>query len=154
MGNRSIEMAVGIFVIVGLICVGYLSIKLGKIDLLGDDSYPIYARFQSISGLKSGAPVEMAGVQIGQVDEISLEKETSVAKVRLKIRKGVSLSDDVIATVSTSGLIGDKFIRISQGGSEKILKPGDTITETESSLNLEELIGKYVFGGVSKPGID
>ncbi|MFC1534319.1 outer membrane lipid asymmetry maintenance protein MlaD [Thermodesulfobacteriota bacterium] len=154
MGNRSIEMAVGIFVIIGLVCVGYLSIKLGNIDLLGDDTYPIYARFQSISGLKSGAAVEMAGVQIGQVGEISLEKETSVAKVRLKIRKDVSLSDDVIATVSTSGLIGDKFIRISPGGSELILKPGDTITETEPSLNLEELIGKYVFGGVSKSGID
>ena len=93
----------------------------------------------------------MAGVKIGQVESIGLDNDTQVAIVRLKIRNGVRLSDDVIATVSTAGLIGDKFIKISPGGSELILKPGESIRETESSLNLEELVGKYVFGGVSKP---
>ena len=150
MGNRSIEIAVGIFVVIGLLCVGYLTIKLGKINLFGNDSYPVYARFQSVSGLKPGAIVEMAGVQIGKVEEISLDNIKKVAVVRMAIRNNVTISDDAIASVSTAGLIGDKFINISPGGSDTILKPGGSITETESSVNLEELIGKYVFGNVSK----
>ena len=111
---------------------------------------PFSARFQSVSGLKSGASVEMAGVQIGQVEEITLDNVTRVAVVRMNITKDIALSDDAIATVSTSGLIGDKFIKISPGGSDLILKPGESITETESSLNLEELVGKYVFGSASQ----
>ena len=151
MGNRAIEIAVGIFVIIGLLCVGYLTIKLGKINLFSDDSYPIFARFQSVSGLKTGTSVEMAGVEIGKVEGISLDREIKVAVVRMKIMNGVELSDDAIATVSTAGLIGDKFIKITPGGSDIMLKAGDSITETESSLNLEELVGKYVFGNVSQP---
>jgi len=150
MGDRRIEMAVGIFLIIGIICVGYLTIKLGKMEMFGDNAYSVQARFQSVSGLKSGAHVEMAGVQIGQVASISLDREKKVAMVKMKINKDVSLSDDVIASVSTAGLIGDKFIKLSPGGSSRTLRPGDVITETESSLNLEELIGKYVFGGVEK----
>ncbi len=148
MEKKSIEIAVGIFVLIGLVCVGYLAIKLGKMQWIGDDTYPVFARFQSVSGLKNGAYVEMAGVQIGQVDSISLDREDQVALVKLRIKKGVSLSDDVIASVSTAGLIGDKYIKVSPGASEEILRPGDTITETESAVELEELISKYVFGGV------
>ena len=92
----------------------------------------------------------MAGVEIGKVEEITLDNKTRVAVVRMRIMNRISISDDAIATVSTAGLIGDKFIRISPGGSEVILKPGDSITETESSLNLEELVGKYVFGSASQ----
>ncbi|MBN2061137.1 MAG: outer membrane lipid asymmetry maintenance protein MlaD [Deltaproteobacteria bacterium] len=151
MGNRTIEIMVGIFVIIGLICVGYLTVKLGKINLFGNDSYPIFARFQSVSGLKTGASVEMAGVEIGKVEKITLDDRTRVAVVRMRIINGLTIMEDAIATVSTAGLIGDKFIKISPGGSDLILKPGDSITETESSLNLEELVGKYVFGNVSQP---
>ncbi len=142
------ETAVGIFVVIGIVCVGYLTVKLGKMELIGDNYYPIYARFRSVSGLKMGAYVEMAGVQIGKVDSISLDKETKTALVEMKILKDVILSDDVIASVTTAGLIGDKYINLSPGGSETILKPGDLITETESAVNLEELISKYVFGSM------
>ena len=148
MKKGSMEAGVGIFVIIGLLCVGYLAVKLGKMQLFGENTYPVFAKFQSVSGLKSGAYVEMAGVQIGQVATISLDKKNKVAIVEMKIKNEFPLSDDVIASVATSGLIGDKYIKLSPGASERVLKPGDLITETESAVNLEELISKYVFGGV------
>jgi len=92
--------------------------------------------------------VEIAGVQIGQVDSIRLDPKDYVAMVRLKIRKNIVLTDDVIASVKTSGLIGDKFIMLTPGGSDEILEPGDTITDTEPALDIEELISKYAFGDV------
>jgi phospholipid/cholesterol/gamma-HCH transport system substrate-binding protein len=150
MENRWVEMAVGFFIIIGMLSIGYLTVRLAKSEFMGKSAYEVFARFQSVSGLKTGASVEMAGVKVGRVEEIHLEKKTQVALVRLKIYKDVDLSSDVIASVTTSGLIGDKFIRLSPGGSEKTLKPGEFITETESAVNLEELIGKYVFGGVDK----
>jgi phospholipid/cholesterol/gamma-HCH transport system substrate-binding protein len=152
MKNSTVEISVGIFVLIGIICVGYLTIRLGKMQWIGDNYYYVYARFQSVSGLKVGATVEMAGVKIGQVDDISLDQERKVATVKLKIKKGIVLSDDAIASVKTAGLIGDKFISIMPGGSDKILKPGDLITDTQSAVDLEELIGKYVFGGIGQPG--
>lgn len=148
MKKSSVEVAIGLFVVVGLVCVGYLTIKLGKMELLGSDYYYVNARFQNVAGLKVGAQIEMAGVQIGQVDGISLDSKDLVAMVRFKIREGVVLTDDVIASVRTSGLIGDKYIKLTPGGSDVILKPGDTIVETESVIDLEELISKFVFGKV------
>ncbi len=148
MNRSSVETAVGIFVLIGIICVGYLTIRLGKMEWFGADHYSVSAQFQSISGLNTGASVEVAGVQIGKVDSISLDKEEMVAVVKMKIQKGVVLTDDVIASIKTAGLIGDKYIQLTPGGSDEILKPGDTIIETESAIDLEELISKYVFGGV------
>jgi phospholipid/cholesterol/gamma-HCH transport system substrate-binding protein len=148
MKRSSIELGVGIFVLIGLVCVGYLTIKLGKMEWLGENHYLLNARFESVSGLKAGAEVDLAGVQIGQVDSISLDNQRQMALVRLKIQNGVQLSQDVIASVKTAGLIGDKYINISPGGSSEILKSGDTIEETESALDIEELISKYVFGKV------
>ena len=148
MKKASIEIWVGIFVFIGIICLGYLTIRLGKMELLGDNYYLLHARFQSVSGLKPGADIEMAGVRIGQVSSISLDQKREVAAVDLKIRNGITLTDDVIASVKTSGLIGDKYINILPGGSDVILKAGDLITETESAIDIENLISKYVFGGV------
>jgi phospholipid/cholesterol/gamma-HCH transport system substrate-binding protein len=148
MKKATLEAGVGIFVLIGLICVGYLTIKLGKMELLGENFHYYNARFFSVSGLKSGAVVEMAGVQIGQVDSISLDTDRYLADIRLKIKKEVKLTEDVIASIKTSGLIGDKFIKLSPGGSDMYLNPGDTILETESALDIEELISKYVFGGI------
>jgi len=148
MKKASIEMAVGMFVFVGILCVGYLTVKLGKMEILGQDTYYLKAYFQSVSGLKVGANVEMAGVPIGKVEAISLDTERLSAQVRLKIQSGVIVTDDTIASVKTAGLIGDKYIKLSPGGSDMVLKPGETIIETESALDLEELISKYVFGGV------
>lgn len=148
MKKTSVEISVGIFVLIGIICVGYLTIRLGKMELIGDNYYPLYARFTSVSGLKAGTQIEIAGVPVGKVDSITIDRKEKVAVVRLKILNGIELSDDVIASVKTAGLIGDKYINLSPGGSDEILKPGDFITETEPAIDLEELISKYVFGKV------
>ena len=148
MKKSSVELGVGIFVLIGLICVGYLTIQLGKMKLLGDDHYFLNARFISVSGLKVGAQVEIAGVSVGQVESIILDPKDQVAMVRLKIQKGIVLTDDVIASVKTAGLIGDKYIKLTPGGSDEILGSEDTITDTESALDIEELISKYAFGDV------
>jgi len=148
MKNLTTEMAVGIFVLIGILCVGYLTVKMGKMDIIGSNYYTVNARFHSISGLKEGAYVEIAGVQVGKVDAIRLDPEEFVAVVELKVQNDIVLTDDVIASVKTAGVIGDKYIKLSPGGSEDIIKPGGTIIETESAVDLEELISKYVFGDV------
>jgi len=150
MKKASVEMGVGIFVLIGILCVGYMTIRLGKMELLGDEHYYLNARFLSVAGLKTGAQVVVAGVEVGQVESISLDPTDQYAIVRMKIKNGVILTDDVIASVKTSGLIGDKYIKLSPGGSDEILKDGDLITETESSLDIEELVSKYAFGDVQK----
>ena len=147
MKRLSLETAVGIFVLIGIASIGYLTIKLGKMELIGGNHYIVDARFDSVSGLKIGASIEMSGVEIGKVDSIALDPEEQIAVVGLKILKAVDLTDDVVASVKTAGLIGDKYINITPGGSDTALKHGDEITETESVVDLEDLISKYVFGG-------
>jgi phospholipid/cholesterol/gamma-HCH transport system substrate-binding protein len=144
----NVELSVGVFVLVGLLAVGYMAVKLGKLDIMGDDTYLLKARFQSVSGLKTDAPVEVAGVEVGKVAAIHLDPGTMAAIVDMKIRQGFTFTVDTIASVRTSGLIGDKFVKLSPGGMPTNLAPGETITDTESPLEIEELIGKYVFGGV------
>jgi phospholipid/cholesterol/gamma-HCH transport system substrate-binding protein len=90
----------------------------------------------------------MSGVQIGTVDQITLDPQEQIAIVQLKIKKDVAITDDAIASIKTSGLIGDKFVKITSGGSDQILGPGGIITDTESAIDLEELISKYIFGNV------
>lgn len=147
MKRTSIEVAVGIFMLIGIACVGYLSIRLGEAEWGQDKYYPVFARFQSVSGLIAGAHIELAGVHVGKVDAIALDPKTQAAVVKLKIQKTVVLSDDVIASIKTSGLIGDKYLQLSPGSSDRVLKPGDMITETESAVDIEALVSKYVFGG-------
>ena len=148
MNKTSIETAVGLFFFIGLLCVGYLTIKLGKMEIISDEYYYLEAQFESVTGLKVGSRVELAGVPVGKVETIALEPKRQMAHVRMKIQGQVELTDDVIASVKTAGLIGDKYIKLLPGGSDVALQNGDIITETESALDLEELISKYVFGGV------
>jgi phospholipid/cholesterol/gamma-HCH transport system substrate-binding protein len=150
MKQSSVEFGVGVFVLLGLICIGYLTIRLGEVEVLRDNYYFLNARFTSVTGLKVGSQVEIAGVQVGQVDSISLDYKELVALVRLKIKEGVQLSDDSIASVQTAGLLGDRFIQLSPGGSDQMLKTGDRIIETEPALNIESLIRKYAFGKLDK----
>jgi phospholipid/cholesterol/gamma-HCH transport system substrate-binding protein len=150
MKQSSVELGVGVFVLLGIICVGYLTIRLGEIEVLGDKTYMLNARFKSVTGLRAGAQVEIAGVQVGQVDSIALDPKDQMAMVRLKIKEAIVLGDDVIASVKTAGLLGDKYIQLSPGGSDKILKPGDMIIDTEPVLDIEGLIGKFAFGKVKE----
>ena len=149
MKKANIETVVGIFVLIGLICLAYLSIKLGKMEFLGGDDYQVTALFDSVSGLKSGASVEIAGVEVGRVDGIVLDpKSGAQARVYLRIRTGVKLTDDVIASVRTRGLIGDKFVLLKPGGSERLLAAGGRVRETESAVDFEDLLSKYIHGQV------
>jgi phospholipid/cholesterol/gamma-HCH transport system substrate-binding protein len=148
MQKSSIEMAVGIFMLIGIACVGYLTIQLGKMQWLGDNFYALDARFKSAEGLKTGSQIDIAGVQVGQVGSIQFDPKRQMALVQLKIQKNIVLTDDVIASVKTSGLIGDRYIKLTPGGSDVVLKPGDQITDTESAIDFEDLISKYVFGKV------
>ncbi len=148
MRNKSADILAGIFVIIGLVCMGYLAIKMGKMEVLGNDGYTVYARFTSIAGLRSGADIEIAGVRVGRVTGIGLDQNRDMALVSLRINSGVELYDDALASVRTSGLIGDKYILLSPGGSGDPLKDGDEISDTESALDLESMIGKFIFGKV------
>jgi phospholipid/cholesterol/gamma-HCH transport system substrate-binding protein len=149
MNTAKLELLVGVFVLIGVFCLGYLSIRLGKVELMGRDYYNLSARFDSVSGLKSGARVEIAGVEVGKVDAIGLDpQDGDRSLVALKIKRGVKVSDDVIASVRTSGIIGDKFILLKPGGSDSYLKNNGTIRETESSIDIEELVSKFIHGKV------
>jgi len=149
MNLAKLQMVVGIFMLVGILCLGYISIKLGKMELMGGDYFTVSARFDSVSGLKPSARVEIAGVEVGKVDRIMLDpKSGDQAVVSMKIRSGVKIADDVIASVRTSGIIGDKFIMLKPGGSDHYLKNNDSIRETESAIDIEELISKFIHGKV------
>lgn len=149
MKRVTLELVVGIFVLFGIICLSYLSVKLGKMELFGGDYYRVSADFDSVSGLKDGSSVEIAGVVVGRVDRIALDPEYGDrARVQILIRRGVKIQDDVIASVRTRGIIGDKFIQLKPGGSEKLLANGGRIRETESAVDLEELLSKYIHGQV------
>jgi len=148
MKKTYIELTVGLFMLAGIISISYMAIKLGKMELMNSDYYFLKAKFQSVSGLKKGAYVEMSGVEVGRVGEIVFDIKKQAAVVTLKINNTIPVSSDVIASVKTSGLIGDKFIKLTPGGAEDNLKNGDMINDTESALDIEELISKYVFGGV------
>jgi len=149
MKRATTETIVGIFVLIGILCLAYLSIKLGKMELFGNNFYQVYADFDSASGLKAGASVEIAGVEVGRVDRIVLDpKSGNRARVYLRIRDGVKVDEDVIASVRTRGIIGDKFILLKPGGADKLLANGGRIRETESAVDLEELVSKYIHGQV------
>ena len=149
MNMAKLEMTVGVFMLIGILCLGYVSIKLGKMEIMGGDYYTVSAEFDSVSGLKPGARVEVAGVEVGKVDRIALDtKSGDQAIAYLKIKSGVNITDDVIASVRTSGIIGDKFIKLKPGGSDTFLKNNSKITETESAIDIEELVSKFIHGKV------
>ena len=147
MEKAKLEMVVGVFVLIGLLCLAYLSIKLGKLEMIGGDVYEVEAQFNSASGLKPGSTIEIAGVEVGRVRGITLNQDR--AMVKLAVNNTVKLYTDTIASIKTRGIIGEKFLALSPGGGGDPLKPGDTIRDTESGLDLEELVSQYVHGKVN-----
>lgn len=137
MKKFNVEIAVGLFLVLGFACFAYLSVKLGDVNLFGDETYHLSARFHSVSGLKEGDIVEMAGVQIGTVKTIDLDPEEYEAVVHFDIRGEVRLQEDSIASIRTAGIIGSKYIDITPGGMEEYIEPGGELFETESAINLE-----------------
>ena len=149
MKKYSLETIVGIFIVIGLLCIGYMTIKLGRIPIFSGDYYFLYARFSSVSGLRVDSPVEINGIEVGRVEQLNIDQDKQIAMVKLRIEKGIKVYEDAIASIKTSGLIGDKLIKIDPGGGD-ILKPGGTITETNSPIDVEDIISKYVFGDLKK----
>ncbi|HMF50518.1 MAG TPA: outer membrane lipid asymmetry maintenance protein MlaD [Candidatus Saccharimonadales bacterium] len=150
MNHTRTEMIVGLFVLIGVACLGYLAIKLGKLEVFGASGYTVYADFPSVAGLKVGDPVEIAGVKIGRVDSMGLAEDR--ARLVLRLTDGVKLQEDVIASVRARGLIGDKFVLITPGASDKIIAPGGRIRETDSPPDIPDLIGKIVGGDLTSKG--
>jgi phospholipid/cholesterol/gamma-HCH transport system substrate-binding protein len=148
MNNRTIEFLVGCFVLVGLLAVLYLAIQVGSARFFGSDSYELEARFSSVSGVNPGSRIEIAGVPVGSVKGITLS-ENYYAIATLELPNDIQLDDDTIASVKTSGLIGDRFIELSPGGSGFPLEPGDMIVDTEAALDIENLISKFALGGMN-----
>lgn len=150
MKQSKLEYLVGGFVLLGLAAILYLTVKLGAGSLIGGDTYLIEARFTSASGLNVGGSVHVAGVPVGRVEEIRVDPQDFSAIVTLSVLSGLKLPTDSMASVKTTGLIGDKFILLSPGADETYLEPGARITMTESAVDIESLIGKMAFGSLDK----
>ena len=148
MQKYSKETAVGIFMIIGLGCVVYMAVNLGNVSVFGNDRYSLFARFDKVSGLRVGNPVNMLGLEVGRVAGFRLDQQNQVAIVELELNKTIQIYDDAIAAIKTEGLIGDKYVEIDAGGGGELLKPGGTIIETVSPIDFGDIIGKYAFGSV------
>lgn len=144
MKKIDLELAVGLFMVVGIICLGYLSIKLGRMEIMGEKGYQVEAVFSNSGGIKTGSSVVIAGVDVGRVRQVDLEEYEAHVLINLPLH--IRIQEDAIASIKTKGLIGEKYIEITPGGSEKIIKPGGRIRETQPAVDLEQLISRYVFG--------
>lgn len=150
MKKFAMETTVGIFVVVGLVLIGYMTVKLGHVTFFGDDSYPLYAKFTSVSGLRVGNPVKMLGMEIGRVEALTIDQEDLKAVVEIRIKNGIKVYDDAIASIKTEGLIGDRYVSLDPGGGGNLLAARATITETQPAVEISDLIGKYAFGEIGK----
>lgn len=148
MKQLNLEIAVGVFVLAGLLCLTYLAVRLGDLGVFEEDTYEITGKFVSISGLKEGAFVEIAGVRVGKVSRIDLEPEDYLARIHMTISSRYPVQEDAIASIRTQGIIGDKFVKIAPGGEP--LEDGMELYETEPAISLEELISKYIFESNNK----
>ena len=144
MRRFDLEMAVGLFMIAGILCLGYLSVRLGGMELLGRDGYELNLVFSNSGGLKEGSPVVIAGVDVGRVKEVRLDDYQALVVIHLP--KEVKIQEDAIASIKTKGLIGEKYVEITPGGAEDFVGPGGKLRDTQPAIDMEALISKHVFG--------
>lgn len=149
MKASKLEFLVGFFVLIGLAAVTWLTAKVGAGSMLGGPTYVIEARFTNAGGLNIGSSVLIAGVTVGRVEGIRMDPQDYTAIATLRVMEGLKLPTDSMASIKTTGLIGDKYVALSPGADETYLEPGARITMTESSVDIESLIGKMAFGGVN-----
>ena len=152
MQNRSMEVGVGLFLLAGILALLLLALRVSGLSTSANtESYKLYAYFDNIAGLTVRAKVTMAGVTIGKVTAIDLDRDHFTGRVTMQIEKNVNnLPTDSTASILTAGLLGEKYIGISVGGDDALLKDGGTIHDTQSSLVLEDLIGKFLLNTVNK----
>jgi len=146
---RKTEITVGIFVFLGIMAMAWMAIKLGQVGGLGSAGYNVSATFEDAGGLRAGADVMLAGVSIGRVAYVQLKGQEE-ALLQLEIQQGVDLTTDAIAAVRTKGIIGERYIRISQGADDEVIEDHGEIEETESAINIEDLISKYIFSSAEQ----
>jgi phospholipid/cholesterol/gamma-HCH transport system substrate-binding protein len=145
MKNINTELIIGLFMIAGFLAFGYISLQMGEFSIFDlEKNYTLEAEFDNVSGLKVGAGIEIAGVNVGKVARINLGNK-GLAKVTMLIDQDIRITADAIASIRTQGLIGDKYIKIIQGADEEMLERGDLIFDTESAIDFEELVSKYIF---------
>jgi len=145
MKNINTELIIGLFMIAGFLAFGYLSLQMGEFSVFDlEKNYSLEAEFDNISGLKVGASIEVAGVGVGKVSRIGLGEE-GLDNVTMLINQDVKITADAIASIRTQGLIGDKHIKIIQGADEEMLAEGGFIFDTESAIDFEDLLSKYIF---------
>ncbi len=149
--QTKLELMVGVFVLAGLLAVGWLALEIGRGVFIGGDSYPVTAEFANTGSLNPGSSVVIAGVTVGRVEKITLNPKNFRALVSLRMEKTVQLPTDSIASVKTAGLIGDKYIAIAPGGDPDMIKPDGIIAETESDVDIASLISRFAFGAVQTP---
>lgn len=148
---RTLEIGVGLFLLAGVLALLLLSLRVSGLSVDNTDTYKLYAYFDNIAGLSVRSKVTMAGVTIGKVTAIDLDRESYTGRVTLEVQQDVDiLPIDSTASILTAGLLGEKYIGISVGGEEETLGDGDTIRDTQSSLVLEDLIGKFLLNSVNK----
>jgi phospholipid/cholesterol/gamma-HCH transport system substrate-binding protein len=146
MKQNTLELAVGIFMLIGFAAFVYLALQLGEVPFLRQGStYVLKAEFDNVAGIKKGASIQVAGVTVGEVAEVALSS-TEAALLSLRLEKSLAVPVDSIASVKSQGIIGDKYIQLNLGGDEKKFQPGETMRETESSVDIESLISKFAFG--------
>ena len=151
MKKYTYETYAGLFVVIGLICVAYLTVKLGDVSFLKGKSYPLTAKFSDVTGLRVGSKVDMFGLEIGEIERITLDQKDQMALVEMRIQREVRVFGDAIASIKTEGLIGDKYMSIDPGGAEQPLPPGGTIIQTQPAVDIADIVGKYAFGSVKDP---
>ena len=149
MKSSYLEFIVGVFLAMGILCLGYLSIKVARKDFFAGDGYEVKALFTNCNGLRPGSPVMIAGVEIGRIKSIRLQDYE--AQVQMVIQSNVPLQKDAIASVKSKGLIGEKYIEITPGGADEKIGPGGVIHDTEPAMDMEGLISKYVHGNLASP---
>ena len=150
MKNNYVNFWVGLFVLAGIAALVYMSVTIGGVAVSGSGKYQLVAKFENSSGLKEGAFVEMAGVRVGVISTIEYDPQNYQSVVSMVLDNSTLVPDDSVASIRTSGIIGDRFVKISPGGSELYMQDGEEIIDTESSISLEELVSKYMFSSEEK----
>lgn len=153
--NRAkIDLAVGFFVAIGILALVFLALKVGNlVNFSMSEGYRLEARFDNIGGLKVRAPVKSAGVVVGRIEAIQLDSETYEAVIDLRIAPEYRFTKDTIASILTSGLLGEQYISLESGGEAEYLKNGERVMKTQSAMILEKLIGQFLFNKAAEgPG--
>jgi len=150
MNSTKVQFIVGIFFIAGLLAVAFLAVRIGGGHLFPGDTYTLSARFTNVGGLKAGSSVNLLGVTVGSVKDVEIKVDDMVAVVTFQISSDIKLDMDTIASIKTTGLIGEKFLALEPGGSDIYLEPGDMIVDTSSAIDLEDLISRFAFGSIEE----